>query len=81
MAWGKDQDELLRSLIRRGLINPDSNQPNLREYIIRVTQQYFPDFISDETKETAIRRMKNKFIKFNLDRNLQGARGKLFSPS
>jgi hypothetical protein len=81
MAWGKDQDELLRSLIRRGLINPDSNQPNLREYIIRVTQKYFPAFISDETKETAIRRMKNKFIKFNLDRNLQGARGKLFSPS
>lgn len=82
MAWGRQQDDLLRSLIQRGVINPDTNRPDLREYIIRVTQQHFPEYINDRNKETAIRRMKKKFNEYNLDQHLQGARRrKFFSPS
>lgn len=83
MAWGSEENDRLKSLIERGVVDPNTNRNgrDLREYIIRVTRQHFPNHINIENRQSvnnAVRRMKSKFDNINLHNNLEGRRGKQF---
>ncbi len=74
--WGDDQTARLRRLVDQGHIDPNSvNQRDFAAYAVRVTQEYFPDFINENNTANAVRRLKSKLNTIVLERRLNGSRG------
>jgi hypothetical protein len=73
--WGAQQDKELGNLLR-------TNQVNYRDrsadYLFEVTERFFPVFISSgqNRRNSAIQCMRQKFMRYEQDLELQGARGR-----
>ena len=74
-SWSIRQDEELADLIRSNDILVDEAHESNRNYLWEVTQQYFPEFCGNGApgKENAIRRLRAKIRRWNLNQTLTGA--------
>jgi hypothetical protein len=75
--WGVQQDKKLGDLLRTNQV--DCRNKN-GDYLFEVTEKYFPAFISAGKggKNSAVQRLRGKFIRFEQDLLQQGARSKCF---
>jgi hypothetical protein len=73
-SWSKKQEDRLKDLICSNSVNYKNQTP---EYLYKITEQYFPNFISPgaQGRNSTIQCMQNKFIKYKQDILLRGARG------
>ncbi len=72
-SWSGKQEEDLRDLIRNNIVDYRNRNP---DYLFEITEEHFPDFISSGTagRNAAIQRMRGKFLKYEQDIELRGAR-------
>ena len=73
--WGAQQDKEVGDLIRTNQVNYRNRSAN---YLFEVTKRFFPAFISSgrNGRNSAIQRMRQKFMQYEQDLELQGARGR-----
>ena len=73
--WGAQQDKELGDLLRTNQVNYRDRSEN---YLFEVTERFFPAFISSgrNGRNSAIQRMRQKFIRYEQDLALRGARGR-----
>jgi hypothetical protein len=73
--WSAQQDNELGNLIRTNQVNYRNRSAN---YLFEVTERFFPAFISSgqNGRNSANQRMHQKFIRYEQDLELQGARGR-----
>ncbi len=74
-SWTFVQESELQKLLNNNTINYRNRAP---DYLYEVTREHFPDFISEGSKgrNSAITRMRGKFLKYEEEMQLQGAGGK-----
>ena len=74
-SWSVKQEEALRDLIHNNIVDYRNRNP---DYLFEITEEHFPDFISSGTagRNAAIQRMRGKFLKYEQDIELRGARRK-----
>jgi len=75
--WGVQQDKKLGDLLCTNEVNCQNRNG---DYLFEVTEKYFPAFISAGKggKNSAVQRLRGKFISFEQDLLQQGARSKCF---
>lgn len=74
-SWSVAQENELQKLIRLNVVDYKNRNP---EYLFQITEEHFPDYISPGSKgrNSAIQRMRNKFIQYEQALALRGARRK-----
>ena len=74
-SWSKEQEDKLQKLLNSNTINYRNRSP---DYLFQVTKDHFPDFISEgpQGRNSAIQRMRAKFLKYEEEMTLRGARRK-----
>ncbi len=74
-SWSKEQEDKLQKLLNSNTIDYRNRSP---DYLFQVTKDHFPDFISEgpQGRNSAIQRMQAKFLKYEEEMTLQGARRK-----
>ena len=72
--WTQLQDKELGDLLRSNTVN---YKDRTAEYLFEVTQDHFPSFISPGAsgRNSAIQRMRGKFLCYEQDLLARGARG------
>ena len=74
-SWSKKEEEHLQDIIRDNIVDFRNRNP---DYLFQITEEHFADFITpgSQGRNTAIQRMRGKFIKYEQDIELRGARRK-----
>ena len=74
-GWSRKEEEHLKDLIKDNIVDYRNRNP---DYLFQVTQEHFGDFISPGTagRNAAIQRMRGKFLKYEQEIDLRGARRK-----
>jgi hypothetical protein len=74
-SWSSKQEDKLQDLIRNNIVDYRNRNP---EYLFNITEEHFADFISPGSsgRNAAIQRMRGKFVKYEQDLQLRGARRK-----
>ena len=74
-SWSGKQEEVLQDLIRNNVVDYRNRNP---DYLFQITEEHFPDFISSGAagRNAAIQCMRGKFLKYEQDIDLRGARRK-----
>ena len=74
-SWSKKEEEHLRDLIQDNIVDYRNRNP---DYLLQITEEHFPDFISSGAagRNAAIQRMRGKFLKYEQEIDLRGARRK-----
>ena len=74
-SWSKKEEEHLRDLIQDNIVDYRNRNP---DYLFQITEEHFPDFISSGAagRNAAIQRMRGKFLKYEQEIDLRGARRK-----
>jgi hypothetical protein len=75
-SWSSKQEEVLQYLIRNNIVN---YRNRTSDYLFQITEEHFPDYITLGAggRNVAIQRMQGKFLKYEQDIQLRGARRKL----
>ena len=74
-SWSKKEEEHLQDIIRDNIVDFRNRNP---DYLFQITEEHFADFITpgSQGRNTAIQRMRGKFLKYEQDIDLRGARHK-----
>ncbi len=74
-ASSKQQETELQELIRSNVVDYRNRNP---DYLFQITEEHFPTYISQGAsgRNAAIQRMRGKFIKYEQELQLRGARRK-----
>ena len=74
-SWSGKQEKDLRDIISNNIVDYRNRNP---DYLFEITKEHFPDFISSGAagRNAAIQRMRGKFLKYEHDIELRGARRK-----
>ena len=74
-AWSKQQETELQELIRSNVVDYRNRNP---DYLFQITEEHFPAYITPGAggRNAAIQHMRGKFIKYEQDIQLRGARRK-----
>ena len=74
-SWSSKQEEVLQGLIRNNIVDYRNCNP---DYLFQITEEHFPAYITPgaQGRNAAIQRMRGKFIKYEQDIELRGARRK-----
>ena len=74
-SWSIKQEEALQDLIQNNIVDYRNRNP---DYLFQITEEHFPTYITPGTtgRNAAIQRMRGKFIKYETDLGLRGARRK-----
>ena len=72
-GWSRTEEEHLKDLIKDNIVDYRNRNP---DYLLQITEEHFPDFISSGAagRNAAIQRMRGKFLKYEQDIELRGAR-------
>jgi hypothetical protein len=72
-SWSRIQEEELQNLIRSNTVDYRNRNP---DYLFQITEEHFPAYITPgaQGRNAAIQRMRGKFIKYEQDIQLRGAR-------
>ena len=72
-SWSGKQDTELQELLRNNIIDYRNRNP---DYLFQITEEHFPAYITPgaQGRNAAIQRMRGKFIKYEQDLQLRGAR-------
>jgi hypothetical protein len=72
-SWSSKQETELQELLRNNIVDYKNRNP---DYLFQITEEHFPAFITPGTqgRNAAIQRMRGKFIKYETDLGLRGAR-------
>ena len=76
-SWSSKQVEVLQGLIRNNIIDYRNRNS---DYLFQITKEHFPAYITPGTggRNAAISRMRNKFLKYEEEIALRGARRKYY---
>ena len=74
-SWSVKQEEDLETLIRNNIVDFRNRNP---DYLFQITEEHFPAYITPGAsgRNAAIQRMRGKFIMYETDLGLIGARRK-----
>ena len=74
-SWSGKQEKDLRDIISNNIVDYRNRNP---DYLFEITEEHFPDFISSGAagRNAAIQRMRGKFLKYEQEIDLRGARRK-----
>ncbi len=74
-SWSVTQENELQDLIRLNIVDYKNRNP---DYLFQITEEHFSNYISPGTagRNSAIQRMRNKFILYEQELALRGARRK-----
>jgi len=77
-SWSKVEEKELQRLLDANIVDYRNRSP---DYLYQVTLDYFGDFISDGTqgRNSAIQRLRGKFIKYEEEMRLRGVRGECYN--
>ena len=78
-SWSSKQEEDLQDLIRNNIVDFDFRNRN-PDYLFQVTKEHFPTYITPgaQGRNAAIQRMRGKFLKYEQEIALRGARRKYY---
>ena len=76
-SWSSKQEEVLQGLIRNDVVDYRNRNP---DYLLQITLEHFPAYITPGAggRNAAIQRMRGKFLKYEQDIKLRGARRKYY---
>ena len=74
-SWSGKQDTDLQELLGNNIVDYRNRNP---DYLFQITEEHFPAYITPGAggRNAAIQRMRGKFIKYEQDIQLRGARRK-----
>ena len=76
-SWSGKQEEVLQDLIRNNVVSYRKRNP---DYLFQITEEHFPDYITPGARgrNSAIQRMRGKFLKYEQEIALREARRKYY---